>query len=981
MKKQAKQFTSLLCVLVLCLTLLPVSALASGLEEPGTPKSTPTASMSLEPSVEPSPEPTPEESTEPELVDSAEPTPVPTETPAPENETELFANEMQTEFYVGGEGASDEEGDGTRENPYATLAKVAEYINQREYGGTYFIYVMDDITSTACARFYNCYVTITSYGDEPHTVTRGENFNKQPEPARQWYNPAMLEIGKSGTDEDGNFLWAGTSRLTLENIVFDDKGLHEGEYFLQAGIKDLPDGANSQNIVQDAIIATYNGTSDIILGEGAILKNYGGMSAIRASGGTVTMKSGSAIYDDSNVVDDREKGTSGSFGPAGAIWLQGGELTMEEGSEIRDMVGRAVCADGGKSTINGTIKNIKGDPDMWFAMNGIAVHGRGQSETILGVDSVIESISGSESSGTAVYTDVAKLTMNGSIRQCTGLASAVYLSNSSDSNAATLNGIIEENTLVGSNGYVVSVGNSHFTISKTGMICNNKSNISTIYASPGTVMDLYGSIKNNKSGQCGGIHIDINWSSPVTVNMYTGACITGNSAGDVEASSSPKDRGGAVCCSGNRDSGTVFNMYGGIISGNSSSEGTIFVRKHGEFHMYGGVITENIGAGVRVDGSEGNPLFTMMGGQITDNTSYGVTYTTGSNSVVKLEEGGISGNNNGNEQIKISGNASSTDTVHHIEIAPNVLLKNTAIALPFGLITLDSNYGDIALGIASKNAKDDMISKLPIDQGEDSRKWEAVEDTALWFKPTTDSFHFTMPKSYSVENGRGLYAGYIPLKEDGTPADNAALTVVPVENEAILDITVSNLTPDTSYALMLIHSNEYTIKPDDITIYTGGETEGGLPNGTFVNSTLEASDISSITIGDTTTNYTYSNRNEGYELLNSLFEVTGYYNTDNQQIKNDQIPGEYTAQIGLTDAANQKGLFVADDGLVSGLKINGNTVKLADGILTIRYVSDTDEAIQDDGLTTDIVSDDAGVNEALSNADGKGIALIKGTPT
>ena len=142
MKKQAKQFTSLLCVLVLCLTLLPVSALASGLEESGTPKSTPTASMSPEPSAEPSPEPTPEESTEPEPVDSAEPTPVPTETPAPENEAELFVDEEQTEFYVGGEGASDEGGDGTREKPYATLAEAVASVQEN---GTATIYVMSDL--------------------------------------------------------------------------------------------------------------------------------------------------------------------------------------------------------------------------------------------------------------------------------------------------------------------------------------------------------------------------------------------------------------------------------------------------------------------------------------------------------------------------------------------------------------------------------------------------------------------------------------------------------------------------------------------------------------------------------------------------------------------------------------------------------------------------------------------------------------------
>ena len=144
MKKQAKQFTSLLCVLALCLTLLPVSALASGLEGPGTPKSTPTASMSPEPSVEPSPEPTPEESTEPEPVESAEPTPVPTETPAPENEAELFADDSAV--YVSADGSAD--GNGTREKPYATLA---EAVKNAPDGAT--IYVMTDLIMAESARF------------------------------------------------------------------------------------------------------------------------------------------------------------------------------------------------------------------------------------------------------------------------------------------------------------------------------------------------------------------------------------------------------------------------------------------------------------------------------------------------------------------------------------------------------------------------------------------------------------------------------------------------------------------------------------------------------------------------------------------------------------------------------------------------------------------------------------------------------------
>ena len=55
------------------------------------------------------------------------------------------------------------------------------------------------------------------------------------------------------------------------------------------------------------MIATYNGVGTVTLGDGAILKNFGGMSAIRIAGGTLNMQSGSKIIDDS--IKDRTKGT------------------------------------------------------------------------------------------------------------------------------------------------------------------------------------------------------------------------------------------------------------------------------------------------------------------------------------------------------------------------------------------------------------------------------------------------------------------------------------------------------------------------------------------------------------------------------------------------------------------------------------------------------------------------------------------------
>lgn len=69
------------------------------------------------------------------------------------------------------------------------------------------------------------------------------------------------------------------------------------------------------------------------------------------------MESGSKIIDD--TVTDRAKSSEGTptkdYGAAGAVWMQGGSFTMEEGAVIENIVGRAIYADGGTATINGTI--------------------------------------------------------------------------------------------------------------------------------------------------------------------------------------------------------------------------------------------------------------------------------------------------------------------------------------------------------------------------------------------------------------------------------------------------------------------------------------------------------------------------------------------------------------------------------------------------------------------------------------------------
>ena len=255
------------------------------------------------------------------------------------------------EIYVSSTG-NDERNNGTKDLPFATLTKA---VDAAADGAT--IYVMSDLAMTSCARFYNKSLTITSLGDATYTITRGDNFAQQQDNARSTYNPAMVEV--QTTSDVG----AG---LTLTNIIFDDGGKHEGDVFAQAI---SGEGKVDNSIyVQDAMIAS-NATvpCTITLGEGAILRNFGGMSAVRATDqAKIVMESGSVIEDNLLGYTRAKDSATGSVGPAGAIWLQGGTLVMEEGSKIQNVNGRGVYADGGKVEIGGVISGIAANKDaMW----------------------------------------------------------------------------------------------------------------------------------------------------------------------------------------------------------------------------------------------------------------------------------------------------------------------------------------------------------------------------------------------------------------------------------------------------------------------------------------------------------------------------------------------------------------------------------------------------------------------------------------
>ena len=249
-------------------------------------------------------------------------------------------------MYVSADGSDD--ADGLSEaRPLATLQKAAELVNRSE-GENFIIYVMSNLTTNACARFYSKNVTITSWGVR-RTVTRGETFATLSDLARGWYNPAMIEVQTTNAP----------ASLTVTNLILDDAGRYAGSVFAQAISGD--EREDNQIYVQDAMIAS-NATEKctITLGDGAELRNFGGMSAVRVTNAVVLkMTAGSVLTDTMSIT--RVKGPKGSEGPAGAVWTQGSAFYMEKDAKITALNGRAVYADGGRIELDGVISGITGN--------------------------------------------------------------------------------------------------------------------------------------------------------------------------------------------------------------------------------------------------------------------------------------------------------------------------------------------------------------------------------------------------------------------------------------------------------------------------------------------------------------------------------------------------------------------------------------------------------------------------------------------
>ena len=516
------------------------------------------------------------------------------------------AQNAAAEIYVSSTG-NDEQNTGTKDLPFATLAKA---VDAAADGAA--IYIMSDLTMDQCARFYDKSLKITSGEGGPYTITRSADFNQQSDTARSWYNPAMIEVQS---------LSASSVGLTLSNVILDDAGMHEGTVFAQAVSGD--GNADNTIFVQDAIIAS-NATvpCTVTLGSGAVLRNFGGMSAVRATDrAKIVMESGSVIEDTMDGYTRTKDSAADSVGPAGAIWLQGGTLVMKEGSKLQNIDGRGVYADGGKVEIGGAISSIAANKSaMWQSNSGIAIHLRNNAEGTLTSTALIEKLSG------------------GSIIYCAGGAKSFKMENGSKiTDCPRLNGnvIFAKNSTVMMDGEISNVhatgnyilqtdGGTAVTIGKNGRILNNRAYYGAVYIN-GTDehLDIYGKINGNISTDRGGGVVLSNNGGNHNAAMYEGAEICNNKA--------EQTGGGAMISKG------TFTMNGGTISGNISGTnsakpeadrigGGVFVRRGGQFIMNGGAIENNaataFGGGICFEASDYGgtvPRIELNAGTINNN--------------------------------------------------------------------------------------------------------------------------------------------------------------------------------------------------------------------------------------------------------------------------------------------------------------------------------------------------------------------------
>lgn len=653
------------------------------------------------------------------------------------------------------------------------------------------IKVAKDVTLNETARCTGSPVniTLTSANGGRYTISRG-NIGAVQDGARSTYNPAMIEI-------DGT--------LRVENLVLDDAGKTAGTRYSQA----TTDGSyGNSDTVQDAIIATYDGGDSIVLGKGAELKNFGGMSAIRLSGGDLVMESGSKITG-SKAFDTKGDGT----GAAGALWIQGGNATVSDGAEITGVNGRAIYVDSGVVKVNGKISDITPNKFMWNGSE-TGIHVRNGANVTLGSTGVIDG-AGKVASGVKINNGTSVFTMDqGScIKNLAGDAISVNAGN------LNMNGEITGLT----DGKAIDMqGGATCTIGATGEIHHNHVGRTTVYFQTSKLY-LYGKIHHNYSNdKSGGVEVNNNsWGEFV---MYPGAEITDNYA---------KEHGGGVLvCRG------TFTMEGGTIARNTAGMqgGGVNCRRGGSFIMKGGEIKDNCsakeGGGVAYDYSETsypNMYVDLQGGVISGNRMNAAFDVDAVNQTTSITNEGIGndlaiygGTGTVKDYLQISPamqvdrNVSMTVDNKTVAVSDSTKLGNAGTADNNALAAKAAEWGfakplatlwaqngnEIDVSVNGLNLSENKPVWVLVKNGDEITKTGAtVKEGIVSFQApgTANGCALAVVQPDNTNGALMLSADKTELKEGQAPEITYTLSFTPTQAvEAITEVNVEMITPLTA---------------------------------------------------------------------------------------------------------------------------------------------------------------------------------------
>ena len=551
------------------------------------------------------------------------------------------------EVYVSNAGKDDASGE-----LGAPVATLGEAVNAVQDGG--IIYVMSNLEATETVKVWEKHITVTSYGNaegQPWKIIRSEGFAPSNDTRRSGYNGAMFEVGAQEASPEGEDFAA---RLTLENIILDDMGRHAGKYFIQAiaqyqtpytpttaagHVMTGSEGYYSNtDIVQDAIVASYDGTGEIVLGEGASLQNYGGMSAVYVAGGSsLHMLSGSSICDTMDI--PRAKQTvSGAcdncndthnfdldFGPAGAVWMHWSSATVEAGASLSNLTGRGFYNEGGSISFDGIAQNIKSS-NTWQGTDGYVIYLRGEgSNATLGGNARVsnEGIEGEvkgyaflvpggaslDVKSGAVISDIysdrvihvtgnnSALEFDGEMRDCTAGYTLIACEDSYvEANLEITRAIFGPNSFIHD--------------------CTVDGTAGAVYTWGYRTVEFRGKICDNVGCEGAAVWIANNGAGGTSAAMYPGAIISGNVASGEKA-------GGIIVTSG------TFTMEGGTIEDNIAANGVgggVLVYRGGTFIMKDGSIRGNCaskaGGNIAVETGEllagWVPRVEIQGGTVSD---------------------------------------------------------------------------------------------------------------------------------------------------------------------------------------------------------------------------------------------------------------------------------------------------------------------------------------------------------------------------